>query len=188
MKINKAIFLDRDGVICENRDDYVKSWDEFVFLPQAKQAIKKMNGLNYKVIIITNQSCINRGIISEDKFWEINNSMIKDLKKLRAKIDAIYFCPHLPQDDCNCRKPKIGNILKAQKELNIDLKKSFFIGDSISDIRTGKSANCKTILVLTGKGKQELKSIDKKINPDFIVEDLNQAVDLIKNLSDKSGV
>jgi histidinol-phosphate phosphatase family protein len=140
----KAIFIDRDGVINYNRDDYVKSWDEFKFIPGAKEAIKRINQSSKILIIITNQSPIGRGIFTPDILDGIHKKMLHELGKAGGHIDAIYYCPHKPDDNCNCRKPKPGLILRAANDFNIDLDGSWMIGDSDTDLKAGAEAGCKT--------------------------------------------
>jgi len=147
----KAIFLDRDGVINYNRNDYVKSWEEFKFIPGAKKAIKKINQTDKLLIIITNQSPIGRGILTHEKLDELHDLMLSELSEAGCHIDAIYYCPHHPNDKCDCRKPKPGLILSAAKDFNIDLEASWMIGDSESDLEAGKAVGCKTIKVTLKK-------------------------------------
>jgi histidinol-phosphate phosphatase family protein len=142
--MQKALFLDRDGVINENREDYVKTWDEFKFLPGAKEAIRLINNSDWMLIIITNQSPIGRGIFPPERLDKIHQNMLSELSKAGCYIDAIYFCPHKPDDYCDCRKPKPGLILRAASDFNIDLENSWMIGDSDSDIEAGREAGCKT--------------------------------------------
>ncbi len=142
-----AIFLDRDGVINVNRDDYVKSWDEFEFLPGVEDAIKKINRSEFALIIITNQSPIGRGIFDHETLDKIHKKMLDSLGGAGCHIDAIYYCPHKPDDGCDCRKPRPGLILRAASDFNIDLKNSWMIGDSDSDLQAGKNAGCKTAKV-----------------------------------------
>lgn len=156
----KALFIDRDGVINVNRDDYVKSWDEFEFLPGAKEAIKKINDSDWLLIIITNQSPIGRGIFSPETLDKIHKLMLKELSDFGGHIDAIYYCPHHPDDNCDCRKPKPGLILKAGKDFNIDLSASWMIGDSDSDLTAGRAAGCKVKKVTS---KQPLLEIVKQM-------------------------
>ena len=143
----KAIFMDRDGVINYNRDDYVKSWAEFKFIPGAKEAIKRINDTDKLLILITNQSPIGRGIFNKETLDNIHFKMLNELSTAGAHIDAIYFCPHKPDDNCDCRKPKPGLILKAAADYNIDLKESWMVGDSDTDLTSGAAAGCKTIKV-----------------------------------------
>ncbi len=143
----RAIFLDRDGVINVNRKDYVKSWKEFEFLPNTKKALKKINESGYMLIIITNQSPIGRGIFKPEILDGIHQKMLGELSKAGVRIDAIYFCPHKPGDGCSCRKPEPGLLVKAAEDFNIDLSNSWMIGDSDSDIVSGKRAGCRTAMV-----------------------------------------
>ncbi len=143
--MNKFIFLDRDGVINQNRDDYVKSINEFVFLSTSLQAIEKLNHLGFKIIIITNQSAINRGIITENELQNIHHFMLSELKKHDCKIEKIYFCPHRPDENCICRKPNTGMIENALSDFDIDISKSWLIGDSNGDMELGKKIGLKSI-------------------------------------------
>ncbi|PJB21790.1 MAG: HAD family hydrolase [Euryarchaeota archaeon CG_4_9_14_3_um_filter_38_12] len=145
--MDKVVFLDRDGVINKNRANYVKSWDEFEFLPNAKKGIKLLNDNGFKILIITNQSVVGRGIIKEKTLNEIHEKMLKELNKCRCRIEKIYCCPHAPWDNCDCRKPKPGMLLKAADDFDLDLKECHFIGDSKTDEEAGKIVGCKTYLV-----------------------------------------
>lgn len=145
--MDQVVFLDRDGVINKNRNDYVKTWAEFKFLPNAPKGIKLLNDNGFKIIIITNQSVVGRGIITEKTLNRIHEKMLKELKEFGCIIEKIYCCPHAPSDNCDCRKPKPGMLLKAAKDFNIDLAKSCFIGDNGTDEEAGKRAGCKTYLV-----------------------------------------
>ena len=132
--MNKAVFLDRDGVINEKRDDYVKNVNEFVMLTDVAKAIKLLNDRNYLVIIVTNQSAINRGLLSREELSKIHKIMSQELEKNGAHIDAIYYCPHRPDENCLCRKPRTDMLEKAIQEHAISKKLSWLIGDSESDI------------------------------------------------------
>jgi histidinol-phosphate phosphatase family protein len=157
------IFLDRDGVINKNRDDYVKSIDEFVFLPNVISAIKKLINLKFKIIIITNQSAINRGLISEKELQIIHSHMLNELSKSKCKIEKIYFCPHKPDENCDCRKPKTGMIKNALSDFCIDISKSWLIGDSNSDIEVAKKFGLKSIKIeRNGDLLQAVKKIECK--------------------------
>ena len=145
--MNKAVFLDRDGVINRKlENDYVKSWDEFQFLPGVIEAIKAINEKGYLVIVVTNQRGIAKGLMTEKDLEEIHRRMLKELKKHGARIDDIFYCPHDISDDCNCRKPKPGLLIQAQKKWNIDFAQSFIIGDSNSDLEAGRQVGCRGIL------------------------------------------
>lgn len=150
---NKAIFLDRDGVINKKIiGDYVKCWAEFEFLTGVQEAIRMLNEAHFKVIVITNQACIGKGIITEEQLQQIHQQMINELQKYGAYLDAIYYCPHRVEDNCNCRKPKTGLLEQAAKEFKIDYKNSWLIGDEPKDIEAGKSVGCKTYQVTPEKG------------------------------------
>ena len=149
-----AIFLDRDGVINKkmSEGDYVKDWNEFEFLPGVINALWKLKRSGYIIIIVTNQRCIAKGIMDENKLREIHSRMIGYFKKNGIEIDGIYVCPHDEPDNCDCRKPKPGMILNAiddfrNKGIIIDIKKSYMIGDSEKDILAGKAAGLKTIRI-----------------------------------------
>jgi D-glycero-D-manno-heptose 1,7-bisphosphate phosphatase len=181
----RAVFLDRDGVINEDRDDYVKSWKEFIWIKGAKKAIKELNEANLLVIVVTNQSPVGRGIISSDVVKSIHEKIQGELKEMGAWIDAFYYCPALPEEGSPFRKPQPGMILQAQKEHHIELGNSYVIGDSISDIDAGLKTGCKTILVLTGKGKVQLANMSAHaVKPHIIAQDLCEAVKVILNSHD----
>ncbi|UXM85412.1 D-glycero-alpha-D-manno-heptose-1,7-bisphosphate 7-phosphatase [Methanococcus aeolicus] len=140
---NKAIFLDRDGVINKKLEgDYVKSIDEFELLPKIKEALIEFKNKGYLLIVITNQQGIGKGLMSENDLKIVHNYMTK----LLPEIDDIYYCPHL-DGTCNCRKPKNEMLLRAKDKWNIDFNKSWMIGDSESDIICGNSVGCKTIKI-----------------------------------------
>jgi len=179
--MNKAVFLDRDGTI--NKEvNYLSDPKDLELLPRVVEAIKILNEAKYKLVIITNQSAVARGFLTIEKLNEIHEKLLVLLSQEGAKIDAIYYCPHHPNEDCECRKPKPGLILKASKEHEINLSKSFMIGDKLIDIETGKNAGCITILVKTGYGEKEMnKMSNSDIRPDFIADDLYHAAKIILN-------
>tara|TARA_Y100001949_G_scaffold152467_1_gene138866 strand:- start:102 stop:587 length:486 start_codon:yes stop_codon:yes gene_type:complete len=144
---SKAVFLDRDGVINEKRDDHVKNISEFKIFSGVGDAIKLLRDKGYLVIIITNQSAIGRKIISEKTLDEIHTELKNYLNQHDTHVDSIYYCPHTPEENCNCRKPKPGLLIKATNDFDIDLEKSYFIGDSESDLNAAKEARCKGILL-----------------------------------------
>jgi D-glycero-D-manno-heptose 1,7-bisphosphate phosphatase len=155
-KFHKAIFLDRDGVINKNRTDYVKNISELEIL-DVGDSIKKIKDNGFLVVVITNQSAINRGLTTIENIREIHNEIQKYLKKKDTKIDAFYYCPHRPDEKCNCRKPKPGLLEKAANDLKIDLKSSWFIGDRDSDMEASQQAGCKSIKI------NENSRIDKTV-------------------------
>ncbi len=179
----KAVFLDRDGVICENRDDYVKSWEEFVWIPGAKKALSRLKSHGYIAVVITNQSAIGRGVVSRETVDKIHQRMGEEAAERGGKIEKIYYCPHKPDDSCSCRKPEPGLLLQAAEDLKLDLRASYLVGDAITDIEMGHKAGSRTIMVKTGKGLSELaEKARSKVKPDYIAQDLSEAVDLILEL------
>jgi D-glycero-D-manno-heptose 1,7-bisphosphate phosphatase len=154
-----ALFLDRDGVVIENRDAYVRSWEDVVFIPGALDALAKINKSFFRIIIVTNQSAVGRGIITLERANEINQLLLKEIQKCGGRIDQIYICPHSPDDHCSCRKPLPGLLFQAANELSLDLSQSILIGDAFSDLTAGQAAGLgRTILVRTGRGNSQLKS------------------------------
>ena len=173
---SKAIFLDRDGVIIEDRNYAYKSSD-IQILPRAIQALKAIPS-EYLKIIISNQSGIARGKFTCEQADKFNDALLEILKKNDAIIDKIYYCPHGPNDGCECRKPKIGLFEAAKMHYNIDYEKSWVIGDKSSDIQAGINIGARTILVRTGYAGRE--NGDMLAQPDYIAADLYEAVEIIK--------
>jgi histidinol-phosphate phosphatase family protein len=169
--VNKCVFLDRDGTIAKDVP-YCSSPEQFELLPGAGEGIKRLNNAGFKVIIFTNQSGIGRGYFSEKMLGRIHEKMKADLAEYGAHIDGIYYCPHHPDDNCDCRKPKPNLIIKAAKEHNIDLSQSFIIGDSVIDIEAGRAVGCVTILLAHGG-----KSIEQRA--DYVVDTLLAASRLL---------
>jgi len=188
--MNRAVFLDRDGVITQEPPHYAHRIDQLKLIPKSAEAIKLLNEDGFKVVIISNQSGLARGYYQKKDVEIYNGAMKKELEKRGAYIDAIYYCPHHSKAkieayrmDCDCRKPKPGMLKQAKKDLNLDLKRSFLIGDKISDIEAGYRAGCKTILVLTGYGSDELKkNATMNIKPNYISKDLYTASQTINKI------
>lgn len=173
-----AIFLDRDGVIIENRSNYVRSWDDVAIFGQALTALARINSSLYKIIVVTNQSAVGRGIISLETALEINNRLLKVIKQTGGRIDGIFMCPHAPQDNCECRKPKPGLILQAAESHNLDLSQSILIGDALSDIMAAQASGVnQTALVQTGLGgEQEIPAQSKALEKLLTYDTLDQAL------------
>jgi len=181
-EMERLVFLDRDGVINKYPGDfeYVKSWEEFTFLTGIKPTLKKLNENNFKVFIISNQAGVSRGVYTQEALDLITAKMLQELEAFNIKIDGVYYCTHRQEDNCSCRKPKTGLVDKVIRGLrvdagDIDFSKSYFIGDTIRDIQTGRAAGLKTILVFSGKEKPENRDSWQSI-PDFQVKDLSEAV------------
>jgi D-glycero-D-manno-heptose 1,7-bisphosphate phosphatase len=149
----RAVFLDRDGVINENRDDYVTSPEQFRFLPGALDALAILAGTPFALVVVTNQSAVGRGRLSADTLRDIHDRMLARIDAAGGRIDAVYTCVHRPEDGCLCRKPQAGLLYKAASDLNLDLDGSYFIGDAASDVRAALVAGCQAVLVETGQGQ-----------------------------------
>jgi D-glycero-D-manno-heptose 1,7-bisphosphate phosphatase len=176
-----AIFLDRDGVIIQNRENYVRNWSEVEFIPSSLYALKLLSQTSHKIIIITNQSAVGRGIITLQQADAINQRILAEIQKNGGRVDGFFMCPHAPEDHCSCRKPLPGLIQKAAEELSIDLESSVLIGDALTDIQAGSAAGVKTlILVKTGRGQEQITSSQSALNPQFLTADhLLSAVNII---------
>jgi len=189
----RAVFLDRDGVINElvyspevGVIDSPLNPDQFRLLPNVVESIRTLNDLDFKVIVISNQPGIAKGKMTEKLFAEIRSKMNRELGRKGAHLDAEYYCFHHPdavkeeyRTNCECRKPKAGLFLKASYELKLNLSKSFCVGDSLTDIRAGKTAGCTTILI--GSTKCDICRLMDQENarPDFVVDSLSKAVEII---------
>jgi D-glycero-D-manno-heptose 1,7-bisphosphate phosphatase len=155
--LHPAIFLDRDGVIIENRADYVRDWEDVELLPGAVQALAQIALKPWKIILVTNQSAVGRGIISSQTAQAINQQLVMELEKAGCRIDGIFMCPHAPGEDCACRKPRPGLLLQAAQALSVDLSHSVMIGDAWSDLQAGLAAGVGQLaLVRTGRGNAQL--------------------------------
>lgn len=172
-KKQKAVFLDRDGTLCEEVN-YLSRPEDLRLFSFSAEAVKLLNDNGFLVILITNQSGIARGFFDENTLHEIHSKLTKELAESDAKLDAIYFCPHNSTDNCDCRKPKTGMIKRAKQDFLLDLENSWIIGDKTIDVETGLNAHLKTALVLTGYGKSEVGKLKKK--PDLIANNLLQSV------------
>jgi D-glycero-D-manno-heptose 1,7-bisphosphate phosphatase len=179
--MNPAIFLDRDGVIIENVETYIRRWEEAVFIASSLASLKKLSLSSYKIVIVTNQSAVGRGIISLAQAEEINQKLIAGIVLAGGRVDGLFMCPHSPTDECDCRKPLPGLILKAADAFSLDLKHSIMIGDALTDIQSGQAAGIPTnILVKTGRGAAQLLLASASWLPPFsICADLASAVESI---------
>jgi histidinol-phosphate phosphatase family protein len=170
---NRAVFIDRDGTMAKDVH-YCRRPEDFELLPDTAKAIKLLNQHGFKVIVITNQSGIARGYFTEDMLAKIHDKMENELTKEGAWVDAIYYCPHHPDDNCDCRKPKPKLALQAAKEHNIELEGSFVVGDLQMDVNLGKAIGCKTILIGTAPPMNV-----EAAKPDIVVSDLLKAAQTI---------
>ena len=141
------VFLDRDGVIIRNRSDYVKSWAEVEILPGAPEAIAALTRNGSRVIVITNQSAVARGLVSLDTVEEMHRRLQRVIEDAGGHVTAFYVCPHHPDDGCDCRKPRPGLLLRAAREHGIDLPRAYFVGDQAGDMEAAAAAGCTGVLV-----------------------------------------
>jgi len=171
-KISRAVFIDRDGTIAKDVP-YCSRPEDFELLPRVAEGIKSVNEHGFKVVVITNQSGIARGYFTEETLAKIHDKMRRELAKQGVHIDAIYYCPHHPDDNCECRKPKPKMLLQAASDLNVDLGQSYVIGDNDMDIEMGKNVGCKTILI-GDKAKQ--REMNKQTPcPDYTASSVSAA-------------
>lgn len=173
---NRAVFLDRDGTVNEEMG-YINHPDRLIILPRVPEAIKLLKKYGFKVIVVTNQAGAAKGYFPVTLIEEIHQLLQSRLKAKNAELDAIYYCPHHPQANCPCRKPKPGLVYKAQADFDLDLNKCYVVGDRLKDIELGHNVGAKGILVLTGYGKGELKYIapTHPLEPHFVAADLYEA-------------
>jgi len=173
-----ALFLDRDGVLNENRDDYVKSWGEFRWLPRSLDALAALSRLQVPIFIVTNQSMIGRGRTSASALEDIHQRMLDQILERGGRVDAILCCPHAPDLGCECRKPRPGMIFQVAQEKGISLPRSVLIGDAVTDFQLATAAGVRYIHVSSGLGRRDLQAI-RSIDPDVhVVPDLADAVPL----------
>ena len=175
--MRKAAFLDSDGVINKKAPDegYILRAEDLEILPRVVEAIALLNQADFLVVIVTNQRCIARSLLTIRGLEEIHHQMRNELAAAGARIDAIYFCPHGSDESCDCRKPAPGMLLSASSELDIDLHGSWMIGDSASDIATGKHAGCRTLLIAA--------TAENPVHADATADSLFSAVKLILSMS-----
>lgn len=177
----KMIIIDRDGVINHDSDDYIKSPEEWKPISGSLEAISRLKKAGYLVTIATNQSGIARGLFSEQTLQDIHAKMTKLLAMRGASIDGIYYCPHGPQANCICRKPKPGLLIKIAKDFDIDITQTPFVGDNITDIKAAEMARAKPILLRTGKGEHVMQNNPESANVP-VYDDLAHFVrDTLKN-------
>ncbi len=176
----KAVFLDRDGVINRNPGDkqYVTSWKKFTFLPGAKRAIAEFHRHNYKVFIVSNQAGVGKGIFTKKSLELISANMLGAIRKAGGDIEGIHYCIHRPKQGCGCRKPKAAIFKRVARSYRINLKRTFFIGDTIRDIQAAENAGCRSILVLSGKEKLK-RRLDWQNKPDLVFSNLLKATKYI---------
>lgn len=179
-QLKRAVFLDRDGVINQNRVDHVKSWEEFVFLPGVFAPLRLLAQTSHPIVVISNQAVIGRGLTSQASVEQINLQMSAEIAGRGGRVDGVYYCPHRPEDNCDCRKPRPGMLLRAAREMALDLSRSFLVGDAVSDIEAALAVGCSPIFVLTGRGQQQYPLLQQRgLDHIAVVRDLAAAVAII---------
>lgn len=181
----KVVFLDRDGVINVDSPDYIKSWSEVRFIEGSLSAVKRLNDAGFTVMIVTNQSAVHRKLIAVDELDRIHRRIQQAAIAKGGRIADVFFCPHLPDEGCACRKPRPGLIRAAQERYAIDMENSVMVGDSAGDIECARRAGCgHAVLVETGNGKKALVDLARKgIVPDRTAENLAAAAEWIVSRS-----
>ncbi len=174
-----AVFLDRDGVVIENRSAYVREWEDVAFFERALAALAALSHLPYKVFFVTNQSAVGRGLMPEAHARAIGERLVVEISNYGGRIDGVYMCPHAPEDGCSCRKPRPGLILDAAAAHDIDLSGSIMIGDAVTDLEAAKAAGIPTYaLVRTGRGReQEILLGGLELGEAGVFEDLKAALE-----------
>lgn len=187
MSKRRFVALDRDGTVVEEKF-HLTNPDDLTLIPQAAEGMRRMRGMGLGLILITNQSVIGNGKLTETGLTLIHGKLRKMLSKEDVTLDGIFYCPHTVQDECNCRKPKPGLLNRAAEEIGFDPSESFLIGDKASDIESGQAVGATTFLVKTGYGTQV--SENGLADPDYIVPGLPEAATAIQNIlsSQKSTI
>jgi len=183
----KAIFMDRDGTVSDEVG-YVNHIDRYRLLPRSAEAVRRVNAAGFLSFVITNQSGVARGLFDETLLHEVHATLRGWLEREGARLDGIYYCPHHPKEgeppwrqDCDCRKPRPGLLLRAAREHDVDLSSSYMIGDTVLDIEAARNAGMTGVLVLTGYGKGDLKyrMRQRGLTPAHVADDLLSAVEWI---------
>jgi D-glycero-D-manno-heptose 1,7-bisphosphate phosphatase len=173
---DRAVFLDRDGTIMED-SNYVGDVERVVLIPSAAAGLKRLQDAGHKLFIVTNQSGVGRGYFTREAVESIHAHLDEYFGKAGVRFDGYFVCPHHPEDNCDCRKPKPKFLLEAARAHRLDLSRCYMIGDRPSDIQAGVNAGTKTILVLTGAGRETLAR--QEVKPDFVAEDIGEAANWI---------
>ncbi|MDJ0782045.1 MAG: D-glycero-beta-D-manno-heptose 1,7-bisphosphate 7-phosphatase [Desulfosarcinaceae bacterium] len=185
----KVVFLDRDGVINRDSPDYIKSWREFEFISGSLSAMARLTRAGFTLMLISNQSAVGRELISRPGLARLHYRLGIAAAQAGGRIRDIFFCPHLPDSHCHCRKPATGMLQQASAKYGLDLSKSVFVGDSVTDIRCAQAAGCdKSILVLTGNGSIASRDLTRQApGPDHVAADLAAAAEWILDPSPSSA-
>jgi D-glycero-D-manno-heptose 1,7-bisphosphate phosphatase len=180
----RFIVLDRDGTIIEERE-YLSQPEQVRLIPGAGAALRELRQMGFGLVVITNQSGMGRGLFDQVQLERVHERLRKLLENERVHLDGIYVCPHRPEDDCDCRKPKLRLLKKAAKDLNFSLESSIVIGDKASDMEMGRIAGATTFLVRTGYGSQTAAAVGIPA-ADYVVDNLPASVEIIRGLLTKT--
>jgi histidinol-phosphate phosphatase family protein len=179
------VLLDRDGTLIEERN-YITDAGQVELIPGAARGLRRLKEMGLKLVVITNQSALGRGYLDEAGLNTVHEKLQTLLSAEGIQLDGVYYCPHRPDDDCSCRKPRSGLVERAVEDLRFNPGESFVIGDKASDIEMGRNVGATTLLVCTGYGAQA--ATDGKSRPDYVVSDLWAAAELIERLlAEKKG-
>ncbi len=175
---DSALFLDRDGVIIENRPNYVRSWADVAIYPQALRALSRLSHWPGKIVIVTNQSAVGRGLVAMGDAEAINQRLVQEIAQAGGRIDAVFMCPHAPADHCDCRKPAPGLLIRASQALSIDLQQSIMIGDALTDVMAARAAGVGvSLMVRTGRGNRQLRlPVAQEVAPFAVYDTLSEAL------------
>lgn len=183
---NRLIILDRDGVINEDSDDYIKSPEEWIPVPGSIDAISRLSSAGYTLVVATNQSGLGRGLFDTYALARMHEKMHRLVEDAGGRISGVFYCPHTPEKNCRCRKPATGLLDRIEKELALDVAGAWYIGDSEKDIDCAEKAQCIPVLVMTGKGRNTLDTLSsEKRERILIFDNLAAATDHI--LSETTG-
>lgn len=183
----RTVFLDRDGVINENRDDHVKSWQEFAFIPGSLEAMSLLTRAGYRLFVVTNQAAVNRGQLSHVGLAQIHARMLAAAGLVGARICGLRYCPHRPDEHCDCRKPNPGMLKSLAVEHRVDTERAYIVGDALTDIAAGQAVGCRGVLVTTGRGADQLRLPDaQRHRPAYVARDLLAAAHWI--IADSQGL
>lgn len=176
-----TILLDRDGVINRNRPDYVKSWDEFRFLPGARAAIAQLSRAGYRIFVVTNQACVGKGLVAEPALAELHRRMAYEIGLAGGRVEAVLSCTHRAEERCACRKPAPGLLLRARDLYGVDLAHAIFVGDSANDMHAATRAGVRAMLVCSGLGWHTARTLLRTPGLDYqIALNLGHAARLIR--------
>lgn len=179
-RLDRVVFVDRDGVVNEDLFDYVRRWEDFRFYDGVLEGLKRLVRAGYKVVLISNQAGVGDGVYSEKALWEIHQNMLKEFERAGVHIHAAYYCLHGKEAGCGCRKPRVGLFRRAAEDgLCFDKSKTYFLGDKASDMEAGKNFGLRTILIRTGYGSQHEAVCCDVLRPDAVVNNFQEAVDRV---------